>query len=62
MGSVSLGYAFTDNVSSYIGANYSVSSIDSLNFRRFVDPTGTAFSATTDDTETWFGVGFAAGF
>ena len=62
VGSVSLGYAFTDNVSSYIGANYSVSSIDSLNFRRFVDPTGTAFSATTDDTETWFGVGFAAGF
>ena len=62
VGSVSLGYAFNDNVSTYIGANYSLSSIDSLNFRRFTDPTGTDFAATTDDNETWFGVGVAAGF
>jgi len=63
--SASLGYGFTDDVSAYIGANYSLSSIDSLNFRRFEDVTttpATAFSATTSDNLVWFGVGVAAGF
>ena len=60
--SASLGYSFTNDVSAYVGANYSLSSIDSLNFRRFEDPTGTPFSATTDDNLLWFGVGVAAGF
>jgi len=62
VGSISLGYGFTDNVSTYIGANYSLSSIDSLNFRRFEDASGTPFSTTTDDNIVWFGVGVAAGF
>lgn len=63
--SASLGYGFTDDVSAYIGANYSLSSIDSLNFRRFEDVTttpATPFSATTSDNLLWFGVGVAAGF
>jgi len=33
--SASLGYGFTDDVSAYVGANYSLSSVDSLNFRNF---------------------------
>jgi hypothetical protein len=61
--SASYGYSFTDDVSAYIGANYSLSSVDSLNFRNFTDVvTGSNFSATTDDNLLWFGVGVAAGF
>jgi len=61
--SASLGYGFTDDVSAYVGANYSLSSVDSLNFRNFTDvTTGTNFAATTDDNLVWFGVGVAAGF
>jgi len=56
--SASLGYGFTDDVSAYIGANYSLSSEDTLRFK--VDGTGSAF--TSDDNLLWFGVGVAAGF
>lgn len=61
--SASLGYGFTDDVSAYVGANYSLSSVDSLNFRKFTALDGvTPFSTTTDDNLLWFGVGVAAGF
>jgi len=43
--SASLGYGFTDDVSAYVGANYSLSSIDSLNFRRFEDTNGAQVKA-----------------
>lgn len=60
--SASVGYGFTDDVSAYVGANFSLSSEDTLNFRRFTDMNGDPFSATTDDNILWFGVGVAAGF
>lgn len=60
--SASLGYGFTDDVSAYIGANFSLSSEDTLNFRKFQLPDGSDFAATTDDNLIWFGVGVAAGF
>lgn len=56
--SASLGYGFTDDVSAYIGANYSLSSEDTLRFK--VDGNGNGFTNT--DNLVWFGVGFAAGF
>ncbi len=62
LGSVSYSYAFSDDVSAYIGANYSLSSERTLNFRSFATPDGTPFSATTDKDLFWTGIGFAAGF
>jgi len=60
--SASLGHSFTDDVSAYVGANYSISSTESLDFER----TGSSelgFSSTTDDKDKlWFGVGVSAGF
>ena len=56
--SASVGYGFSDDVSAYIGANYSISSEDTLRFK--VDGNGDAFTNT--DNLIWFGVGFAAGF
>lgn len=56
--SASLGYGFTDDVSAYVGANYSLSSEDTLRFK--VDGNGDAFTNT--DNLFWLGVGFAAGF
>ena len=55
LASASLGYGFTDDVSAYVGANYSISSEDTLDF----DPT---LGAGTDDNLFWVGVGVAAGF
>ena len=52
--SASLGYGFTDDFSGYIGANYSLSSVDSLGW--------TETGATTKDNLLWFGVGVGAGF
>lgn len=56
--SASFGYGFTDDVSAYVGANYALSSVDSLNFK--LDGNGDAF--TDSDNKLWFGVGVAAGF
>jgi len=53
--SASLGYGFTDDVSAYVGANYSLSSEDTLNFRRLLTAGG-------EDNLLWFGAGVAAGF
>jgi len=55
LASASLGYAFTDVVSSYVGVNYSLSSEDTLDF----DPT---IGAGTDNNLFWAGIGVAAGF
>lgn len=56
--SASFGYGFTDDVSAYVGANYSLSSEDTLRFK--IDGNGDAFTNT--DNLFWVGVGFAAGF
>lgn len=58
LASAGLGYAFTDDVSASIGANYSLSSEDTLRFK--VDGLGNGFTNT--DNLLWFGIGFAAGF
>lgn len=50
--SASLGYSFTDDVSTYVGANYVLSSEDTLGFTK----------ATPKDNLLWLGVGVAAGF
>lgn len=54
--SASLGYSFTDDVSAYVGANFTVNSEDALNFRDIV------LEGEGDDTLLWFGAGVAAGF
>ena len=60
--SAALAHAFTDDVSAYIGANYSLSSEKSLDFER----TGSellGYGSTTDDKDKlWFGTGISAGF
>lgn len=50
--SASLGYAFTDDVSTYVAANYVLSSEDTLGFTE----------ATMKDNLFFLGVGVAAGF
>ena len=50
--SASLGYAFTDDVSTYVGANYTLNSDDFLGFTK----------TTPKDNLFWAGVGVAAGF
>lgn len=50
--SASLGYGFTDDVSAYVGANYVLSSEDTLGFTK----------TTPKDNLLWLGVGIAAGF
>lgn len=56
--SASVGYGFSDDVSAYVGANYSLSSEDTLRFK--IDGVGNAFTA--DDNLFWVGIGFAAGY
>lgn len=56
--SVSYSYGFTDTVSAYIGANYSLSSEDTLQFK--IDGNGNSF--TSKDNLFWTGIGVAAGF
>lgn len=53
--SVSFGYAFTNDVSAYIGANLALSSEDSLNYSKILNGSG-------EDTLIFFGTGIAAGF
>ncbi len=57
--SASLGYAFTDNASTYIAANYALSSEDTLDFK--VDPTlGEPY--LSDDNLFFFGAGISTSF
>ena len=53
--SASVSHGFTDDVSAYIGANYSVNSEDLLDFDSILndDPQGDLF---------WVGTGVSAGF
>ena len=53
--SASLGYAFTDAVSAYVGANFALSSEDSLNYKKILQGGG-------EDNLLFFGAGIAAGF
>ncbi|MEP3888978.1 MAG: TorF family putative porin [Hellea sp.] len=53
--SASLGYAFTDAVSAYVGANYALSSEDTLNYKKILQ-------GTPKDNLLFFGAGIAAGF
>ena len=53
--SASLGYAFTDAVSAYVGANYALSSDGSLNYKKILAGAG-------KDNLLFFGTGISAGF
>ena len=53
--SASYGVAFTDDVSAYIGANYALSSEDSLDYKKILAGAG-------KDNLLFFGAGVAAGF
>lgn len=53
--SASLGYAFTDDVSAYVGANFALSSDDTLNYKKILAGGG-------KDSLLFFGTGIAAGF
>lgn len=54
--SASLGHAFTDDVSAYIGGNYSLASERQLDFSRIVD------EGIGQKNHLWFGAGVSAGF
>lgn len=56
LASAGIGYALSDNVGASIGANYSISSENTLRFK--VDGNGNGFTA--EDDLLWFGVGVAA--
>ncbi|NNC37302.1 MAG: hypothetical protein EX271_03450 [Acidimicrobiales bacterium] len=56
--SASVGYGLSDAASVYVGANYSLSSEDTLRFK--IDGNGDSFTNT--DNLFWFGFGFATGF
>lgn len=53
--SASLGYAFTDDVSAYVGANFALSSESTLNYKKILAGGG-------EDNLFFFGAGIAAGF
>lgn len=55
LASASLGYGFTDDVSAYIGANYSLSSEDTLDFSEILQGGG-------ESDLFWVGIGVGAGF
>jgi len=56
--SASVGYAFTDDVSAYVGANYALSSDDTL----IGEYDLTNLTAEFKDNKLFFGAGVAAGF
>ena len=53
--SAALGYALSDNTSTYIGANYTINSEDALNFTKILE-------GNPKDNLFWFGAGVSAGF
>ncbi len=62
LASASLGYSFTDDVSTYIGANYSLASEDNF-YNIDIDLADLDNSAVEfSDNRFWVGVGVAAGF
>ena len=54
--SASVAHAFTDDVSAYVGANYTLNSEDFLDFDRAL------FGSGPKDNLFWFGTGVSAGF
>lgn len=56
--SASFGYAFTDDVSAYVGANYALSSEDTL----IESYDLSTLNVSMDDNKLFFGAGVAAGF
>ena len=66
--SASVSHSFTDDVSAYIGGNFSVNTTDdTLDFEEIftVDADGVVTDISgggTSDSKLWFGVGVAAGF
>lgn len=54
--SASVGHSFTDDVSAYIGGNYSLSSERTLDFGELVD------TGLRQRNHLWFGTGVSAGF
>ena len=54
--SASVGHAFTDDVSAYVGANYSINSDRLLDFGETVD------TGLSQKNHLWFGTGVSAGF
>ena len=60
--SASVGKAFSDTLSFYVGANFSVNSEDLLDFDRIEDPNFGAIATIDSDTKFWFGSGFSVGF
>ena len=61
-GSASLGYAFNDASSMYVGGNFSVNSDDLLGFPDFDSSDLTADISPPDNALFWAGVGFSTGF
>lgn len=53
--SAAISYSFTDDVSTYVGANFALSSEDTLNYKK-------ALSGSPKDSLLFFGAGIAAGF
>ena len=60
--SASVGKSFSDTLSFYVGANFSVNSEDLLDFDREELGAVGAFSTIDSDTKFWFGSGFSVGF
>ena len=60
--SASVGKSFSDTLSFYVGANFSVNSEDLLDFDRIEDPNFGAIATIDSDTKFWFGSGFSVGF
>lgn len=60
--SAAVAHAFTDDVSAYIGANYALSSEDSLDFKTAPTAAGGIYGFTDDDNKLWIGTGISAGF
>jgi len=57
--SAALGYGFTDDVSAYVGANYTLSSSDDEGLGLDADE---IFQGNPQSDLLWFGIGVAAGF
>ncbi len=60
--SASLGYAFTEDVSAYVGANYALSSEDTLIGSPTVDLDDFDIDLDLGDNKLFFGAGVSAGF
>ena len=61
--SAALSHAFSDDVSAYLGANYALSSEDSLDFKTVPSLAGeTIVGGPTESDKFWISTGISAGF